>query len=113
MPRPISDVQVLNSYLQGVIERAEHHAGKVDEIALAIAGAIVWRKDPEDLEVLEREGEMKHVLWARIGGERYAVSYNHEASTIEVRQGSTQGTVIQSFDNSTSLTELKQFFQRL
>lgn len=113
MPRRISDVQVLNEYLRGVIERAEHHAGRIDEIILAIAGALVWRKDPDELQVFEREGEMKNVLWARIGGERYACSYNHDTESIEVRRGSTHGTVLESFDNSTPLRDVKQFFERL
>ncbi|WP_449405789.1 hypothetical protein [Massilia phosphatilytica] len=37
---------------------AIHHAGKVNEIALALAGAILWRKnDDEPIKVMMREGE--------------------------------------------------------
>ena len=32
MPKEIVDVEVLKQYFSGVIERAEHHAGVVDEI---------------------------------------------------------------------------------
>lgn len=113
MPRKISDVQVLNQYLRGVIERAEHHAGRIDEVILAVAGALVWRKDPDELEVFEREGEMKNVLWARINGERYACSYDHDTESIEIRRGSTQGAVLESFDNSSPLSDVKQFFKQL
>jgi len=40
------------------LERADHHADNVNEIALAIAGGIIW-KTTEDIRVMSREGEMK------------------------------------------------------
>jgi hypothetical protein len=56
---------------------------------------------------------MKNVLWVRISGHRYALSYNHTAGTIEVRDGSTQGTVLASFSNATPLADVKRFFESL
>lgn len=94
------------------MERAEHHANNVDEVCLAIAGAVVWRKDGE-IEVMAREGDMKNVLWLRINGRRYALSYNHEEWCIEVRERNTQGNVLASFTNATSVQEVKQFFATL
>ena len=46
MPRRITDVDVLQQYLSGVMDRAEHHAQQVKQVALAVAGGIVWKKDP-------------------------------------------------------------------
>ncbi len=113
MPRSIADVNVLRQYLEGVLTRADHHAPNVDEVALAIAGAIVWRKDDADLEVFERDGEMKNVLWVRIGGQRYSLAYNHRLQAIEVRRGSTQGPVLASFTNGTTNAEVRRFFEQL
>jgi hypothetical protein len=59
MPQTIASVDVLQQYIQGVMARAEHHANNVDEVALAIAGAVVWRKEGE-IEVMTREGDMKN-----------------------------------------------------
>ena len=47
MPQVVASVDVLQLYIQGVMARAEHHANKVDEVGLAIAGAVVWRKEGE------------------------------------------------------------------
>lgn len=95
------------------MDRADHHAGNVNEIALALAGAIVWRKDDTPIRVMARDGEMKNVLWVSINSVRYALSYNHETNQIEMRRGSTQGTVIASFDNTTPLVDVKEFFEAL
>ena len=74
MPQQVTDIDVLGDYLRGVMDRAEHHAEDVNEISLAIAGGVVWRKDDEPLEVMTREGEMKNVLWFKVNGNRYQIS---------------------------------------
>jgi len=114
MPIPVTDVTVLKAYLQGVMERADHHANEVEEIALALAGAIIWRKDDgKDIEVMQHQGETKNVLWVYIKGSRYAFSYNHGAKTIEMREGTTRGAVLHSFSNKTNLSELHSIFEHL
>ena len=112
MPRTVKHVDTLQEYIRGVIERAEHHAGDVDEICLAIVGAIIWRKDGE-LKVLERDGDMKNVLWVEISGTRYAFSYDHEHHQIECREGTTQGPRLAAFTNATPLAAVKDFFAGL
>jgi hypothetical protein len=112
MPQAIASVDVLQQYIQGVMARAEHHANNVDEVALAVAGAVVWRKEGE-IEVMTREGDMKNVLWVRINGNRYALSYNHEQGSIEVRARNTQRQMLVSFTNANTSSEVKQFFARL
>jgi hypothetical protein len=109
MPQTIASVDVLQQYIQGVMARAEHHANNVNEVALAIGGAVVWRKEGE-IEVMTREGDMKNVLWVRINGNRYALSYNHEQGCIEVRARNTQGQVLASFTNANTAREVKEFF---
>lgn len=113
MPQQVTDVDVLRDYLRGVMDRADHHAQNVNEIALAIVGGIIWRKDDDPLEVMVREGEMKNVLWFKVGGQRYAISYNHEAGEIEIRRGTTQGVVRGSFSNATSNAQVRQIFAGL
>ncbi|MFL5898625.1 MAG: hypothetical protein ACJ76D_09215 [Solirubrobacterales bacterium] len=114
MPQTVASVDVLQQYIRGVMQRAEHHANNVDEIALALAlaGAVVWRKDGE-IEVMAREGDMKNVLWVCVNGRRYALSYNHDHGSIEVRERNTQGNVLASFTNANTVHEVKQFFAGL
>ncbi len=113
MPLEMMQVQQLREYIRGVMNRAEHHAGNVDEIILAIAGAVIWRMDDEPLEAFTREGETKNVLWMHINGKRLAFSYNHEEETIEVREGTTQGRVVRSFSNDDSTSDVAEFFRSL
>lgn len=113
MPHQVTDVDVLRDYLRGVLDRADHHAQNVNEISLAIAGAIIWRKDDNPLEVMVREGEMKNVIWVKIGNQRYALSYNHEAGEIELREGSTRGNVVGTFSNTTPLADVRRIFGAL
>jgi hypothetical protein len=114
MKTQVPDVDTLQRYLTGVLTRADHHAGNVNEIALAVAGAIVWRKDSSPIEVATQSGDMKNVLWVTMqSGQRYAFSYNHQAATIEIRQGSTQGAVIHSLTNATPLSQLRTIFLSL
>ncbi len=113
MPQQVTDVDLLRDYLQGVVGRADHHAPNVNEVALAIAGAVIWRKDDEPIEVMVREGEMKNVLWFKVGGVRYALSYNHESGEIELRQGGVQGNVIGSFSNTTTNNIIMDIFDNL
>ena len=113
MPSSINDIEILKDYIAGVVERAEHHANNVENVVLAIAGAIVWRKDADPIKVLTREGEMKNVIWLKISGNKYAFSYNHADEQIEIRNNSTQGAVLRSFDNATPIEEIKTFFKEL
>ena len=98
MPKTVTDVDVLQDYIRGVMDRAEHHADNVDEITLAIAGAVIWRKDG-DIQVYEREGQMANALWVDINGQRYALSYNHDARKIEIRRDSMRGDVRRFFSS--------------
>lgn len=114
MPLPVSDVDVLKGYIDGVMARADHHANEVEEIALGLAGAIIWRKDDgKDIEVMQQQGATKNVLWVYIGGRRYAFSYNHVAKAIEMRDGTTRGPMLHSFSNDTPLATLHQVFAGL
>ena len=71
----VQDVNVLQEYIAGVISCSDHHAGNVNEISLALAGAIVWKKDDQPIKVMAHGEESKNVLWAHIGGTRYAFAY--------------------------------------
>lgn len=111
MAKQVRDIDTLKTYIAGVVERAGHHAPGVEDIVLALAGAVVWRKDPTTpLKVNTRDGQMTNVLWVEIGGKRYAFSYNHDQQTVEVRAQTLQGAVMRSFSNSTPVNEVKAFF---
>ncbi|RUM94945.1 MAG: hypothetical protein DSZ28_00560 [Thiothrix sp.] len=109
----VKDVDTLQEYIKGVMGRADHHAGNVNEISLALAGAIVWKKDASSIKVMEKEGETKNVLWVNINNKKYAFVYNHETGKIEMRENSIQGSNLHEFDNSTDLSDLRDVFDKL
>ena|ERR1700748_1762013 len=101
MARPVNSIEVLQEYLQGVLGRAGHHAPNVQGVALTLLGAMIWRSDG-DIDVREYAGSPANMLWFWVGGNRYALTYNHTNETIELKNRSNAGEVLYSFDNSTT-----------
>jgi hypothetical protein len=113
MPVAVNDVETLRQYISGVMGRVDHHAGNVGAAVLALAGAIIWRKDPEPIEVHQRDGELKNVLWVKVNHQRYAFSYNHSTQEVEMRQNSVHGNAIHTFSNATTITDIETVFRNL
>lgn len=115
MPVQVSDVEVLRTYLRRVIADAKHHASGVEEIVLALAGGVISRKNSSPLEVQKAPKRgMGHALRFRsTSGRRYALSYDHGAGAIVLKDGSSQGNVLHSFTNTTSLAQVASIFARL
>ncbi len=51
-----------NEYITGVMDTAYHHTQNVNEIALAIAGAIIWRVTDEDVQVRTYSGHTANIV---------------------------------------------------
>ena len=110
----VTEISELQNYLNGLVTRADHHAKEVNEIALALVGAVIWRKDPDPpIRLMSHHGEAKNAFWAQIRGTRYAFSYNHETMAIEMREGSLRGKPLYAFTNATPLSQIKQIFESL
>jgi hypothetical protein len=62
---------------------------------------------------MAHNGDMKNVLWVKISGKRYAFTYDHVTQTIQIKDGSTQGNLVASASNSTTLADLKKIFLAL
>ena len=113
MPAKVVDINDLNTYLHGVIDRANHHAQSVNAIALTVAGAIIWAKDSDPITVMSHDGDLKNVLWVKINNQRYAFSYDHSTGRIDMRLGSTQGATITSFSNTDTAISVFNTFAAL
>lgn len=112
MPLSIDTLNLLNRYINGVMERADHHAGNVNEVVLSLAGAVVW-KATEDIQVRTYGEETANVLWLIVGQNKYAFTYNHQTQMIDLRERTQQGNVIASFSNQTTAAQVKQIFDQL
>jgi hypothetical protein len=113
MPITANDVRVLHEYAEGVMNRADHHAGQVKGIALALLGGIIWRGDPGSIEVRQYAGSPANVLWVTISGKRYAFVYNHTTGEIEIRDRTQSGATLHSFSNGTPVPDVETAFRNL
>lgn len=95
------------------MQRADHHAGQVKGVALALLGGIIWRGDPGSIEVRQYAGSPANVLWVTIGGKRYAFVYSHMTGEIEIRDRTQTGAALHSFSNSTPLATVEHVFSTL
>ena|SRR5579863_1226033 len=113
MPQTVADLQTLEAYLAGVMNRSEHHAETVGAVALALIGAVLWKKDAAPIEVRTYSGKPANILWVQIAGETYALAYNHKKACIEPRERALNGATVAEFDNSTPTTEVYRIFEEL
>lgn len=108
----IDSLQKLQTYLNGVLDRADHHAGNVEGVSLALLGAVVWKSDQE-IEVREYNGSPANMIWFWVKNKRYAMAYNHNTEQIELKERTHRGQVLHSFDNSTPYDEVIRIFNNL
>ena len=107
------DVEELHTDAEGVMGRADHHAGKVKGIALALLGGIIWRGDPDSIRIRSFAGSPANMLWVNIGGKTYVFAYNHGDEKIEIRDRTQTGSVLHSFDDSNSASDIETAFRAL
>jgi hypothetical protein len=107
------DVEELHIYAEGVMGRANHHAGQVKGVALALLGGIIWRGEPDSIRVRRFAGSPANMLWVKIGGNTYVFAYNHTSEKIEIRDRTQTGAVLHSFDDSTPVTDIESAFRAL
>lgn len=113
MPLAVGDLETLETYLNGVLNRSEHHAQTVGAIALALIGAVLWRKDDEPIQVRTYAGGTANILWFYVSGVRYALAYNHRNGRIELRQRTQNGRTLARFNNRTPVTRVQRVFREL
>jgi hypothetical protein len=112
MPIRIDSIELLQEYLRGVLDRAGHHAGNVNGIALSLLGAVIWKSDG-NIEVKEYEGDTKNMIWFWVNGNKYLMRYEHRTGQIELHDRNINGTVLHRFDNTTPYADLINAFNSL
>lgn len=114
MAKEITEIEGLQDYLEGVMERSGHHADEVRKIVLVLIGAIIWKKDNRSIKVREHGGETANILWWHSkNGNKYAFKYNHEEKKIELRKDTFKGDLVGSFDNNTEIDKIISLFGTL
>ena len=109
MPLTINTITLLQKYLDGVIRRADHHADNVNKIVFALIGGVIWRTT-DDIEVRWYNNAPANILHLPINGTTYTFKFNHDTGNIDVQNGAK---VIKTFNNSSSLDDVRIFFESL
>ncbi|MEO9712141.1 hypothetical protein [Marinobacter sp.] len=113
MPNIGTDVRLLHAYVRNAMRRADHHAEKVQGIALALIGGIIWRGKLDTLEIKQFNGSLANMLWVEIGQRRYAFAYNPETEEIEIIDRTRPDRAPYRISSETSPDEVVTLFRSL
>lgn len=108
----IDSIEGLQTYLNGVLGRANHHAENVEGVSLTLLGAVIWRSTGE-ISVREYNGVPANMIWFHINDNKYVLTYNHSDEAIELKDRTHTGNVLASFDNTTANSEIIEVFRKL
>lgn len=113
MARHLRTQNQINTYIAYVIQEAIDHASQVAQVIQPLANAVLGHQAFSRLEVYERNGNLARTCWVTVGNNRWVFSYSYAQGVIELRQHSTRGPVVFSFDNRTSATALQRQVSKL
>ncbi len=111
MARKINSIQLLQNYFSDVMIRTDHHALGVSQVALAVIGGIIWKSS--DIEVFERNGEAKNVLWMQTPMANFYFSYDHATDEIVVKENNHKGRELIRFTNTSPIADIHAFFDSM
>jgi Integron cassette protein VCH_CASS1 chain len=109
----IDSIGILKKYFDGVLGRADHHAQEVEEVALTLMGAVIWKSKEDTIEVRSVGEKTGNMLWFETDNGRYAFRYEHSNQTIELRNGNSNGPIIRTFNNQVNAGEVYTTFATL
>ena len=113
MPVPVSNLADLQKYVRGVLAAATHHGQNVDQVVLALAGGVISRQAGLlQVRKAPAKGMGLGLTFSTHKG-TYVLSYNHTSQQIDLKDGTYQGPVLHSFDNSTPLAQIAGIFANL
>lgn len=114
MARTLNTSTEIDNYVTDVLAQARHHAHNVELIIQPLATEVRNRLGPNDtIEVYERNGTLARTCWITISNKRYCFTYDYSDHSIALRDRSLQGTLRFTFDNKTTLNQIRQQIMKL
>jgi hypothetical protein len=94
----------IDNFVADAIAAANHHGPTVKAVIQPLADALRNRLSlkADKVSVFERNGILGRTCWIVLNGRRYCFSYGYKNKVIELRENSTRGATLHSFDNSTT-----------
>ena len=106
----MDSVGILREYFNGVLGRADHHAQEVEEVALTLMGAVIWKAKENSIEVRSVGEKTGNMLWFETNRSRYSFRYDHSDKKIELREKTSNGPIISIFDNTITANTVYNIF---
>lgn len=114
MAKAIQTITDLQTYLNGVLDRSNHHANRVTETVYLVAGIILAKHNPsKPITAMTYEGNLTNVFWVYIGENRYAFSYCHEEEVILIKDKTIKGDVLFKINMNTKASAIIKAFETL
>jgi len=111
MQMRILDVTVFQEVVGALIQEAAHDGSALVEVLEALAVCIAIHRVPGTEIEFARTGSLSTLTWVHVGGGRYAFAFDHASGDcIQVRRDGTQGLVVATFNNNSTLHQVRQFF---
>lgn len=107
----IESIEELNKYFSGVVKRAEHHAGEVNDIIYPLLGFVILKASY--IKARFYRENPANVLTVEIDNRMYCIMYSHGNECIEIRENNLNGKTLCSFDNSSTIKDIKNFFNNI
>jgi hypothetical protein len=113
MPAEILNFIDFAQYYSNLIQKANHHAGKVRLSIPLILDWVLLNCDISSARYKIYNGEIKNVIWIRnkTKDQKLVFTYNHKEQFIEVRTGKLTSPIIMKIDNATQLLDLDKINQ--
>lgn len=106
------EVRQLRTYFNGVLEKAHHHAGKVDKVVYYLLGAVL-QVSKNAIEVRTYRENVTNEIWFYTENGRYCMVYDHERKCIALKENTHDKDDIATFDNDSTLQKVLKVFQDL
>lgn len=108
MKQRVTDLETLESFLDDVVGRHEHHAHGLKAALLCFAGFLVHYS--ERFERLHRP-EFAHCAWFSMNGKTFALLRETGNSHVLVKAGNAHGEVLFEVTDRTQLEDVAGFFE--
>lgn len=104
MARQLVNRQETDDFILTVKAAAEHHGHNVQNVIDVLYDEVMKRFafDLDKIKVYERNGKTARTTWVTLDGNRYVFTYDYPEQKIKLLKGSTQGQLIESFDDGAS-----------
>lgn len=94
----MDDTSTLKRFLTASAQHAARYGRDLYPVVRELFGAILWVKDRGPITTMK---EMKNAVWVKIDGKTYALAYDADQQQIDLREKTTLGRIVHSFDSRT------------